>query len=199
MPVVAKVKGLDEAVAYLKVFDQETLKAMNKEMYSVMKGLVQESRSMVPTGTPMSGWGKKSLTGGLWASDLAYTQGKVRTGIKSELKPVRLKGLDTKERAYLLVQGNAAGAIFEAAGRKNRNGQPWNPKSTSKKVSHSTNPNAGKQFIENIVNFSGSVVIGKQGRIVWKSVQDNRAEITAKMAAVVAKYQAMINAKLARS
>lgn len=181
MPAVARVEGLDEAVAYLKLFDQETLKAMNKEMYGVMKGLVQETRGMVPNTAPMSGWEKKSLTGAKWGTVLTFAPSKVRTGVRTKIGNVRNKGLNTRERAYLLINANPAGAIYETAGRKTNGSTPQ-----------------GEQFIKNIKERSGITVLGKQGRLAWKAAIDNRAEITVKMAKVVARYTDMINARLAR-
>lgn len=181
MPAVTRIDGLDEAVAYLKLFDTETLKAMNKEMYGVMKGLVQETRAMVQPTAPMSGWEKTSITGAKWGKELLYKPSKVRSGVRSKIGPYRNKALNTRERAYLLLNANPAGAIYETAGRKTKGSSPQ-----------------GEQFIKNIEERSGITVIGKQGRLAWKSVIENRAEITVKMARVVAKYTAYINSRLSR-
>ena len=181
MPAVARVEGLDEAIAYLKLFDNETLKALNKELYGEMKRLVGETRTMAPGSAPMSGWEKKSLTGAKWGTQLNFTPSKVRTGIRSKIGPVRNKALNTRERAYFLLNANPAGAIYETAGRKTKGATPQ-----------------GKQFIQNIEERSGMTVIGKQGRLAWKSVIDNRASVTANMAKVVAHYVNLINARLAK-
>lgn len=181
MPAVARVEGLDEAIAYLKLFDNETLKALNKELYGEMKRLVQKTRTMAPASAPMSGWEKKSLTGAKWGTDLNFTPTKIRTGIRTKIGPVRNKALNTRERAYLLINANPAGAIYETAGRKTRG-------TTAQ----------GKQFIQNIEERSGITVIGKQGRLAWKSVIENRASVTANMAKVVARYVNLINEKLAK-
>jgi hypothetical protein len=174
VPAATRIDGLDEAVAYLKLFDNETLKAMNKEMYSVMKDLV-------PGTSPMSGWEKKSLTGAKWGTQLNFTPSKIRTGVRSKIGLVRNKSLNTRERAYLLINANPAGAIYETAGRKTDGATPQ-----------------GRQFIKNIEERSGMRVIGKQGRLAWRAAINNRAEITVKMGRVVAKYQDMINRRLAR-
>lgn len=180
MPVVAKVEGLAETVAYLKEFDTETLKAMNKELYAVMKGLVQETRSMAPDIAPMSGWAKKSMTGAEWGTRLLWQTSKVKTGIRSKIAPVRRKDTNTREQAYFLINANPAGVVYERAGRKTKGSN-----------------RAGIQFIQNIEERSGITLTGKQGRLAWKSVYESRDEVTAKMAKVVARYVNLINAKLA--
>lgn len=180
MAVVAKVEGLNETVAYLKRFDADTLKAMNKELYSVMKGLVQETRGMAPDIAPMSGWAKKSLTGAEWGTRLLYQPARVKTGIRTKIGPIRRKDTDTREQAYFLINANPAGVIYERAGRKTKG-----------------STRAGVQFINNIEQRSGITLTGKQGRLAWKSVYESRDEVTAKMAKIVARYVNFINAKLA--
>lgn len=177
---LTRVEGLNETVAYLKRFDNEALKALNKELYAEMKGLVQTARSMVDDTAPMSGWTKKSLTGAEWGTRLLYTPSKVKTGLRSKIESVRRTDANTVERAYFLINANPAGMVYEWAGRKSRG--------TSKQ---------GKQFIENIEERSGIIVIGKQGRLAWKAVYENRDKVTASMAKVVGRYVNWINGKLA--
>jgi hypothetical protein len=63
---------------------------------------------------------------------------------------------------------SAAGAIYETAGRNGP--QPWvGPKAggASKKVSRSVNPNAGKQFIENLPQLTSS--LKGRGRLIFRA------------------------------
>lgn len=195
MATVLAVEGAREAARYLKEFDEDLLRAMNKEQYQVMKDLVKQARSLVPFTAPMSGWAKPSK--GEWGSRLLYSPNKVRMGIRSKIGRVRYKATNEIQSAYLLVNANPAGMVYEQAGRRNRNGRPWNPKSTSKDFSHSSNPKAGAQFIENIVDHSGITVIGKQGRLAWKAVYDNRRKVAAQFEGIVNKYVAYVNKRLA--
>lgn len=195
MATVLEIKGAREAARYLKEFDKDLLKAMNQEQYQVMKELVKQARALVPFTAPMSGWAKPSK--GEWGSRLLYSPNKVRMGIRSKLGTVRLKSTNEIQRAYLLVNANPAGMVYEQAGRRNRNGRPWNPKSSSKAFSHSTNPKAGEVFVQNIVDHSGITVIGKQGRLAWKAVYDNRKRVATQFEHIVNKYVNYVNAKLA--
>jgi hypothetical protein len=195
VPVIAQIEGAKEAVAYLKQFDKQVIDGMNKELYVVMKDLVNQTRRMVPFTAPMSGWEKTGK--GEWGTRLRYNPNRVRTGIRSKLGWYRQRGNDYRERGYFLVNANPAGMVYEWAGRKNRNGQPWNPRSTSKNVSHSKNPKAGQQFIENIVNASGMTVIGKQGRLVWLSAYNNRKRVAQRMETIIQGYVRSVNQKLA--
>ncbi len=176
--VVGRVEGLNETLTYLKRFDEDALKAMNKELYGVMKQLVADARSLAPTTVPMSGWGKANL--GEWGTRLLYEPRKVRTGIRSKIGTVRRKDIDTTERAYLLINANPAGAVYETAGRK-----------------QSGKTRQGRQFVKNIEQDSGQVVRGKQGRIAWKAVYERRAEVMYKMKVIVDREIDRINGKLA--
>lgn len=178
--VAGRVEGLDETIQYLKQFDKETLKGLNKELYGVMKGLVADARALAPESSPMSGWATPSKYGAEWGTRLLYQPSKVRVGIRSKIGTVRHPNTYTTSRSYLLINANPAGAIYETAGRK-----------TSGKGAN------GEGFINQIVKDSGITVIGKQGRIVWKAVNENRAEVIAKMETVVKRYEAWINRKLA--
>jgi tricorn protease-like protein len=181
VPAVAKVDGLNETIAYLKEFDKDTLKALNKELYVEVKKLVQQTRLEVPTQTPLRNW--KPYEGGTsrWGNEIAFKPNKVRTGVRSKIGPVRNKATNTRERVYFLIQQDGAGAVYETAGRKTKGNTPQ-----------------GKAFIRNIEAKSNITVIGKQGRLIWKNVIENRDEVTANLAAVVRKYEAIINAKLAK-
>lgn len=173
-----RVEGLDETLAYLKLFDEQLYKDINKELQREMYKLVKVARSLTPTTSPMTNWNTDG--GGKWGNEIGFDPAKARSRIRSQSKAVRPKNSTTKERVYLLLN-DRAGAIYETAGRKTQGKTPQ-----------------GRQFITNIENYSGMVVIGKQGRVAWKAVNENRKEVIAGVAVIVNKYQEIINRKLAR-
>jgi hypothetical protein len=72
---------------------------------------------------------------------------------------------------------SAVGAIYETAGRKNPNGQPWvGPKAggASKKVSRSNNPTAGKTFIDNLDPLVSS--LQGQGRLIYRAWAEDKGK-----------------------
>jgi hypothetical protein len=101
-------------------------------------------------------------------------------GIKTKIDRARKRGTWTS-KAYLLINADPAGAIYETAGRKNPQGK-----------------NAqGARFIQAIEAQSNITVRGKQGRLAYKAVEDNRTEIVLKSNAAIAKAEAIVNRKLA--
>jgi hypothetical protein len=143
-----------------------------------MRDLVAEARALAPQTWPMSGWAEPSA--GEWGTRLLFEPRAVKMGIRSKIGTVRQKDGNTKDKAYLLINANPAGAIYETAGRKTQ-GKGKN----------------GRQFVRNIENYSGQVVIGKQGRIAWKAVYEKRAEVAARMKKIVDRQIDLINGKLA--
>ena len=174
----AKIVGLDETVRALRQFDPAALKEMNKTIYQAMKIAQVDARQLAPSVTPLSGWAKP-IKSGKW-DRLTFKAKPVKMGIKTKIDRARKRGTWTS-KAYLLINADPAGAIYETAGRKNPQGR-----------------NAqGARFINAIRGQSGVTVRGKQGRIAYKAVEDNREEIVAKSNAAITKAEAAVNAKLA--
>lgn len=197
-----EITGYNETVALLKKFDKDSLTIMNKEIYQVLKVTQMDARSQVPNMVPsgLSNWGKSS--GGAWGSR-EYQPNGVRMGIKTKIDRQRTKGMWTSKTAFI-TQSDAAGAIYETAGRKNPHGQPHAPRikgqkrGTSKNYSNSNNPDAGEWFINQIEKQSNLTVRGKQGRIVTKTVEDRAPYIENEMREVISKATTRLNAKLAK-
>ena len=174
------VENVSETLQILRSFDKETLKAVNKEIYQEVKPLVGQSRALVPDKAPMSGWAKPH--NGEWGTRLLWDTRKVKMGIRTKPLPMRQRGSNVKERTLFLIQGNAAGSLYETAGRKTK-GQN----------------KAGEQFIRNLENPArgGSVIIGKQSRIIWGVVLDNRKRITLATENILRRYMNTYSNKLA--
>jgi hypothetical protein len=174
----AKIVGLDETVRALRQFDPDALKEMNKTIYQAMKIAQIDARKLAPAVAPLSGWAKP-IKSGKW-DRLTFKAKPVKMGIKTKIDRARKRGTWTS-KAYLLINADPAGAIYETAGRKNPQGK-----------------NAqGARFINAIQAQSNVTVRGKQGRIAYKAVEDNRTEIVIKSNAAIEKAQAAVNRKLA--
>lgn len=172
------VENVSETLQILRSFDKETLKAVNKEIYQEVKPLVGQSRALVPDMAPMSGWAKPNS--GEWGTRLLWDTRKVKMGIRTQIKPMRQRGTNIRERTLFLAQANPAGVVYEWAGRKTK-GQR----------------SQGQQFVRNIEDRSGITVIGKQTRIIWGVVLDNRKRITLATENILRQYMNTYSNKLA--
>lgn len=175
----AKIVGLDETVRALRQFDPAALKEMNKTIYQAMKIAQIDARQLAPDVAPFSGWARP-VKEGRWA-DLTFTPRAVKMGLKTKIDRARKRGTWTS-KAYLLINANPAGSIYETAGRVNPAG----------------NSKQGANFNKLIARQSKIIVRGKQGRIAYKAVEDNRTEIVAKSNAAIEKASVAVNRKLAK-
>lgn len=104
------VLGAKETVKILKQFEPDFAKEFERELREVGNEVAGRARNLVPD-RPLSGWGSGGRIG--WSQDV------VRAGITVRTFPRRKYG--TTEQ-YLVGVGSkdAAGAIFERAGIRNR-------------------------------------------------------------------------------
>ena len=153
MPV--KVTGVKETLKALRKVQPEAAKAVSKEVRAAARPVVSKAKGYAPSEAPLSGWGKAE---GLWA-DRVYSGSQVKSKIGFSTSPTKPNRSGFSYTAYIYNK-SVAGAIYETAGRKNPNGQPWQKNSKSKNYSQSANPNAGKQFIDSM----GQIYKSQNGR-----------------------------------
>ena len=163
-----EVKGAIELRRALKKFTPDLAKETQKELGALLKPITQKARGFIPSNAPLSGWGKASVTGRFprWETQTA------RRGIGYKTTPSRPNRQGFRALARI-VNASAAGAIYETAGRVNSQGRPQAElkrvvypghanfgkmvRSPNKGQGRSTNPNAGKQFID-AINADGLIV-----------------------------------------
>jgi hypothetical protein len=191
-----ELEGAVQLRVALKRFAPDLSKATQEEMAAALKTITTVARGYVPNdGQVLSGW-SKNLSG---AENLAYrpfpkfNSALAKAGITYSTSPSKpnKNGFVALAR---IINKSAGGAIYETAGRKNAQGQPnYKPASVvyrtgdgpgdftiryyqekdnsqRKGYNNSLNPNAGKQFIDNL-NSTGQLVnarpkglVGSPGR-----------------------------------
>jgi len=172
--------GLEQTIRDLKQFNPEALKIMNKEIYQVMKKIQVDARQLMPEATPLTKWGMTPKENSKWGR-LQFVAKDARMGLKTKIERQRRRGTWTS-KAYLMINSDPAGAIYETAGRKN-------PKGSSSQ---------GAAFIKGIARESGLIVRGKQGRVAYKAVQDREPYTLNEIKDAINKGQAALNRKLAK-
>jgi hypothetical protein len=181
MPV--ELEGAVQLRVALKRFAPDLSKETQSQMAAALKTVTTVARGYVPNdGQVLSGW-SKNLAG---AENLAYrpfpkfNSMQAKAGITYSTSPSKpnKNGFVALAR---IINKSAGGAIYETAGRKNAQGQPnYKPASVvyrtgdgpgdftiryyqekdnsqRKGYNNSLNPNAGKQFIDNL-NSTGQLV-----------------------------------------
>ena len=176
-----EVKGLIELKKALKDYAPNLSVALDDQVSIALGGIVKKSQSYVPTDSPLSNWSyrKRSEKNAEGQRKFPlYNSARVVKGIQYSSTPRKTNRRGFKA-VYFIINKSAEGAIYETAGRKNPNGQPWvgakgDPNDHT--VSHSNNPNAGKQFIQAFGqiyqgNIESSTKRGRymKGRLIYRA------------------------------
>lgn len=168
---VVEIRGNIDLRKALRSFTPDLEKQLKKELTAALKPVVKQAKSFVPAVSPMRGWAGRSYSEGKFPT---YNAATIIAGITystSASKPNK-NGFTSMAR---IMNKSAVGAIYETSGRKNPNGQQWvGPKAGgfSKGVSRSNNPNAGKQFINNLPPIVSS--LKGRGRLIYRAWAANK-------------------------
>jgi hypothetical protein len=178
-----EVKGVVELLKASKEFAPDLLKQYQTEVGNALSTVVTKARGFIPADASLlSGWSKPlSSDAANYRAFPKFNSGEAKRGIGYKTTPSRANKAGW---SYLvrIVNASAGGAIYETAGRKNKDGQPnykrksvvyrtggsgpgdfeinyYEEKDNSyrKGYNNSLNPNAGKQFI-NSLNSTGQLV-----------------------------------------
>jgi len=192
-----ELEGAVQLRVALKRFAPDLSKETQTQMAAALKTVTTVARGYVPSdGAVLSGW-TKNLSGAdnfVYRPFPKFNSVQAKAGITYSTSPSKPNKNGFVALARILNK-SAAGAIYETAGRKNAQGQPnFKPKSVvyrtgsngpgdfqinyyqekasgqHKGYNNSLNPNAGKQFIDNL-NSTGQLVnarpkglVGSPGR-----------------------------------
>lgn len=191
---IPKVDGIKEALKALNDFDPAYRKQITKDIQAAGEVIVAEARSMVAyfdnskgTGEPLSGMRRGNLIKGRetsWLTDQVQKGFKVKVGVAASKERYvnynrTTDGVVTHQeqvvygsKPYQLMviqQANAAGAIYDHAGR-----------------------NTNSMFITNL-----NKEVGNQPRAIDRAVENNRSVVEAKVALVIDDVAKRTNRKLA--
>ena len=161
-----EVKGAIELRKALKKFTPDLAKETQKEIGALLKPVTAKARGFIPNSAPLSGWGEPAVTGKFprWSTGLA----KRGIGYKTTPSKPNKKGFRSLAR---IQNASAAGAIYETAGRVNKDGRIQAKRrevnipgmnsvyttSTGKNYGKSNNPEAGSLFVQ-AMNQEGEIV-----------------------------------------
>ena len=190
---IPQIDGIKEALKALNDFDPAYRKQITKDIQSTGEVIVAEARSMVAhfdnskgTGEPLSGMRRGNLIKGRntqWRTDAVKKGFKVKVGVRATKERYvnynrTTDGVVTHtaqvvygSKPYQLMviqQANAAGAIYDHAGR-----------------------NTDSMFVTNL-----NAEVGEQPRAIDKAVTNNREAVEAKVELVINDVARRTNMKL---
>jgi hypothetical protein len=168
MPAV-EIRGNSDLRKALRRFAPDLDKELKTELRKALSPVVRKARGYVEANS-MTNWNEKSSSTGMFPKYNAFVISKgigFSTGVTKRNK----NGFSSMVKIY---NKSRAGAIYEQAGVKNPQGQPWvGPHGPAgHRYSHSNNPKAGKQFIENLPPLVSS--LKGQGRLIYRAWAESR-------------------------
>lgn len=175
MPIV-ELRGNSDLRKALRRFAPDLDKELRTELRAALTPVVKRARGFVES-NPMSNWSDNKSTGAAFPK---YDSSAIKAGIgfSTSATKINRNGFSGMAKIY---NKSAAGAIYEQAGVKSAQGQPWvGPKGPKgNRYSHSSNPKAGEQFIKNLP----PIVSSKKGdgRLIYRAWAESlgRAEAAA--------------------
>ena len=168
MPAV-ELRGNSDLRKALRRFAPDLDKELKTELRRALSPVVRKARGYVESNA-MSNWNASSSERATFPK---YNPALISKGIgfSTGVTKRNKNGFSSMAKIY---NRTAAGAIYEQAGVKNPQGQPWvGPKGPSgSKYSHSNNPNAGKQFIDNLPPIVSS--LKGRGRLIYRAWAESK-------------------------
>lgn len=189
----SEIQGLTETIRAIEEFAPDLKRELDKEAKAVLSSIVNEARDYIPFDIHPSGWARQNKYANLIGP---LPQGKTRVGFKpfdsakaklgiKSSAPTSKKSKDGRlttsfKNSYSVVQRDAAGAIFETAGRGSGASR------ARTRASRSTNPYASQQFIQTVEKYYGVIPTARhdgndKGRALIKAVDNNRKMAQAKI------------------
>lgn len=169
MPVV-EVRGNIELRKAMRRFTPDLEKELRKELRLALAPVVKQARSFVPPTSPLRNWAPRQMSE---ASFPYYSASTIKSGItySTTASKIGKTGFTSNAR---IINASRVGAIYETAGSKNPNGQPWvGPKGPKgHRYSHSTNPRAGEIFIRALPILVKAKV--GTGRLIYRAWELNQ-------------------------
>lgn len=165
MAVKIEIRGNADLRKAMRRFTPDLEKALKKEIAQALSPVVRQAKGFVPAVSPMSGWAGRSMSEGRFPT---YNSATIIRGITYKTTPSKINS-DGFSSMASIQNKSRVGAIYESAGRANPQGQPWVGRngSASHKFSHSNNPKAGSQFIQNLPPLVSS--LKGRGRLIYRA------------------------------
>jgi hypothetical protein len=161
-----EIRGNADLRKAIRRFTPDLEKQLVKELGFALRPVVKKAKGYIPVTSPMSGWAARPYSEARFPFFNYSTIARNIVYSTAVSKPNK-NGFTSMAR---IVNRSPIGAIYETAGAKNPNGQPWvgsKAGGASKGVSRSVNPGAGATFISNLDPITSS--LKGRGRLIYRA------------------------------
>lgn len=167
--IVGKMEGFSEMRSALRTTDRKLFNATTRSIRQAGSSMVAQARALTPSEAPLSGWAHAGRTG--------WRQSQVLSGIT-----IRVGGRRISQTEWMLAslqQKNAAGMIYDWAGRAGKGKRPL------------------PHFI-NLLPRLGSRKGSQYSRVLFPAFVATRVEVTRAMMEAVETVAKQVNADVRR-
>lgn len=176
-----QVSGYNNSVRAIERLAPDLKRNLDREVKGILSKIVEEAKGHIPFDIHPSGWARESKNAGLIGPlqsgqsrglFVRFDAAKAKAGIKTT-SPSNKSTASGFRNSYGVIQRDAAGAIFETAGRGSKASR------ARTRASRSTNPNASQDFIQAVEKYYGVLPTAKglgqdKGRALIRAVDDNK-------------------------
>jgi len=185
--VSAQVIGVKELQAILRATDKKLLRQTQQQMRKAASPMVAQARSITPDQSPLSGWAHKGRTG--------WRQSEVLSGISAKTGGTKFSS--TSWPLLSLQQKNAAGMIYDWAGRANLSNKVARSRPYSGRPNGHANTTQGQTLVNKIPRF-GSLKGGQYSRVLFPAFAATRTEVTRAIIEAVETVARQVNVEIER-
>lgn len=164
--VSTKMEGFSELRQVLKSTDKKLLTQTQKAMRQAASPMVAQARAMTPSDAPLSGWAHNGRTG--------WRQNEVLAGIGVKTGGRRLTA--TEWPLLSLQQKNAAGMIYDWAGRAGMANSVARSRPYARRPSGHRNTSQGRTLVDKIPRF-GAIKGSQYSRVIFPAFAATRQEV----------------------
>lgn len=171
-----EVVGVKEAIRELQRVDKSARRQLTKDYRRITEPVISDAKSMLPLGTPISGWGRSWTTKSgrqmlPWDSAIAddYIKAKV-----SGKKPREWAGYMSNLATFIVSWSGAINTVYDIAGRKSRGATP-----------------SGRNMIAGLESKKG-----KASRVLWPAYEANRDQVEKQMRLLLEDVMRQVNRNL---
>lgn len=162
-----QVQGVKEVQRILKQLDAKAQRQTQAMMRKAASPMTAQAKALTPAVAPLSGWAHQGRTG--WRTSEVQSKIKVATGGRAIRK-------NQTWPLLTLTQGNAAGMIFDWAGRSNWTGRkPRSAPYPGRPSGHRLN-GQGDSLVRNLPRL-GAVKGSKYSRVLFPAFVATRDEV----------------------
>jgi hypothetical protein len=166
LTISAKAIGIKELQTILRGSDKKLLRSTQAMMRKAASPMTAQARSLTPSQSPLSGWANNGRTG--------WRQSEVLSGIKVSLGGRSLSR--TEWPLLTLQQGNAAGMIFDWAGRAGMSNKTSRSRPYLNKPSGHANTSQGRTMVARLPSF-GYLKGSQYSRVLFPAFVATRDEV----------------------